>query len=463
MSATTRDSYNILAVDDDVTQLEMIDLAVANLERRDFRLLKAESVAEGLRLLNREAVELLITDQLLPDGRGTDLLDHVLSLNPRIPVVVMTAHESTADAVALLKRGAADYLIKPLRGADIQHVVLRCHEQTAQSEEQREMLEAIAEAPVSATLIRTESERMRSVLSVVARAARSSATVLIEGESGTGKELVARLLHEAGPRRAEPMVTVNCAALPETLIEAELFGSKKGAYTGSVESRVGRFQEAHGGTLFIDEVGEVPLGTQVKLLRAIQNREFQPVGSNATVRFDARIVAATNRDLQEMVEKGEFREDLYYRLRVIDLRLPSLRERKVDIPLLLDQFLSRFGEQNGKPEVGLSRTARAALMRYDYPGNVRELENAVEHAVVLSRGQLVELSDLPGQIRSALSEDAHRTDRDESLLDRELETLERRLINSALEESGGNQSEASRKLGISERRLRSRLERLGLR
>jgi two-component system NtrC family response regulator len=254
------------------------------------------------------------------------------------------------------------------------------------------------------------------------------------------------------------MVVVNCAALPESLIESELFGAKRGAYTGATSDRAGRFEEADGGTLFIDEVGEIPLSTQVKLLRAIQNREFQPVGSNESKRLSARIVAATNRNLEEMVEAGEFREDLFYRLRVIYVKLPPLRERKADIPSLINSFIERFASDNNKEIAAVSRDAREALIRHDYPGNIRELENAIEHAVVLSRGPIINLSDLPEHLRKQSGSSAPEQGR----LDRELETLERRLIREALTEAQGNQSRAARLLGVSERRLRSRLERLGM-
>lgn len=456
----------LLAVDDDPTQLELIALAVDELQELSVRLLRAVNLTDAIRLLHQESVHMVLTDQMLPDGTGTDLLLHVQALNPETPTVIITAHESVKEAVELLKLGATDYLVKPIRGREIQHLLLRTFEAVEEQEEQEQMLMSAAGVPELPVHFRSESPQMRSALSIVARAARSSATVLIEGESGVGKEVVARLLHSAGERGDRPLIVVNCAALPETLIESELFGSRKGAYTGATADRTGRFEEANGGTLFLDEIGEVPLATQVKLLRAIQNREFQPVGSNESLRLKARIVAATNRNLEERVRSGAFREDLFYRLRVIYVQIPPLRERKGDIPALIDRFLDRYSRENRKEISALSRSAREALLRHDYPGNVRELENAIEHAVVLCRGQVIQQTDLPEHIRRHSDFQPTPEERDdtgeESKLDRELEVLERRLISSALEEAGGNQSAAARALGISERRLRSRLDRLEL-
>lgn len=402
-----------------------------------------------------------------------------------------------------LRHGADDYLVKPLTGADIQRVVLRSFEHRREAREgislQNAMVARMEDAGPdgpgtagtgsnatwtgatgshaagsrsaggpsgSPALLNSLSDAMRSVLSILGRAADGTANVLIEGESGTGKEVLARAMHAAGPRRDGPFVVVNCAALPESLIEAELFGAKRGAYTGATTDRNGRFVEAHGGTLMIDEVGEIPLSMQVKLLRALQFKRVDPVGSDTSVPFDARIVAATNRSLQEMVQRGEFREDLYYRLRVIAIRVPALRERKVDIPLLLESFLQRFARENGRVIDGISQEARTCLMRYHYPGNVRELENIVERSVVLSRDTILRTTDLPPEVACTPDpsiESGPAIPDEARTLDDRLQAYERELIEAMLRETGGNQSEAARRLGIGERRLRSRLERLGLR
>lgn len=368
----------ILAVDDDPTQLSMIEAACSTIQYTDIEVLQGET---------------------LTDGTGLDLVDHLQALNPTVPVIVMTGHDSAQVAVQFLKRGAADYLTKPLKGDDIRHAILRTLQSAEEREDEAAVLDTITQPDAGPFVLESRSTRMRKVMSVIARAAEGTATVLIEGESGTGKEVVARALHRASPRHNGPFVVVNCAALPEGLIEAELFGAKKGAYTGSVSDRRGRFAEADGGTLFIDEVGEIPLSTQVKLLRAIQFKQIEPIGSNQAVPFDARIVAATNRRLSDMVDEGRFREDLFYRLRVIGVELPPLRERKEDIPVFLDAFRERFAGENGKRIEGFTREAYERFLRYEYPGNIRELENAVESAVVLARTARIRTADLPEHLK----------------------------------------------------------------
>lgn len=466
--------YTVLAVDDDPIQLELIETACAALQEPSISFLKAETLAEGIDFCNQGAVDLVFTDHFLPDGTGLHLVDHMQVLNPEIPVIVITAYESVDSAVEFLKHGADDYVVKPFSGTDIQHVVVRCSQRRQEQREAETLHTAIENEHTGSVILKSLSGKMRRMTSILGRAAAGSATILLEGESGTGKEVLARAVHNAGPRKDGPFVVVNCAALPESLIEAELFGSRKGAYTGATENRIGRFQEADGGTLLIDEVGEIPLSVQVKLLRALQFKEIEPVGSNTSIRFDARIIAATNRNLKEMVARGEFREDLFYRLRVIGVEVPPLRDRKEDIPVLLEGFLQRFAKENGKAIEGLSHEARRCFLRYDYPGNIRELENSAESAVVLARGTVIKECDLPSymqvDVSSCADDGTHRlqrpdteTDRDSgAVLDARLRELERTLISSALEETGHNQSAAARILGISERRLRSRLERLGL-
>jgi two-component system NtrC family response regulator len=298
---------------------------------------------------------------------------------------------------------------------------------------------------------------MQEVLSLVRRAAPSDATVLIRGESGTGKELIARAIHAASGRAAGPFVAVNCAALPETLIESELFGHEKGAFTGAQSARQGRFEAAHGGSLFLDEIGDLPLHVQVKLLRVLQERQIERLGSNRAIPVDVRLLAATHRDLEALVRGGRFRDDLYYRINVVTIALPPLRERRQDIPPLLDRFLERFAAVNGKPIRGLTREAREALLRYDYPGNVRELENIVERAVVLTRDDVIGAGDLPLGVKE--SEKPAPNDR---TLPAAVEGLERRMIRDALSEAGGVQTRAAELLGISERVLRYKLRKYGL-
>jgi two-component system NtrC family response regulator len=304
------------------------------------------------------------------------------------------------------------------------------------------------------------SPQMAELMNLAGRVAKSSATVLIQGESGTGKEFFARLIHHLSPRAHRPMITVNCAAVPETLIESELFGHEKGSFTGAVQRRIGRFEQADSGTLFLDEIGEVTPSVQVKLLRFIQEGEYERLGGDRALKSDVRVISATNRDLQTLVREGRFREDLFFRLNVILLKVPPLRERKEDVPVLMDHFLARYAKQNGKPISGVSREAMDRLIKYDYPGNVRELENIVERAVVISRTPVIALRDLPFKedqaTVSSLSQEKKGTLRET------LEALERRLIRDAMEGAGSNQTQAAARLGLGERMLRYKLKKYGL-
>ncbi len=453
----------VLAIDDDEMILELVRVACETIEHTPIACISASTMAEGMQRLHESRCDLVIADHFLPDGTAREFLAHVKSVNPDVPVIVMTAHESAEAAVDFLKAGAEDYVIKPLKGVEIQHAVLRCLEVRDEAEDENRFHRELPQETAELYLPGIRSSRMRRLLSILARATDGTATVLMEGESGTGKEVLARLLHQAGPRRNGPFVAVNCAALPEGLVEAELFGAKRGAYTGAVADRIGRFMEADGGTLFLDEVGEIPLSTQVKLLRAVQERAIEPVGSNRPVSFNTRIIAATNRELEGMVREGTFRKDLFYRLRVIAVSVPPLRERREDIPALIDMFFTRFSGANNPGLTGISADARECLMRYDYPGNIRELENAIERAAVLARGSWITPEDLPTEISDALKGSATGPLPEAmSALDRRLNELESSLIGEALTASGGNKSEAARQLGISERRLRSRIARLGL-
>jgi two-component system NtrC family response regulator len=305
-----------------------------------------------------------------------------------------------------------------------------------------------------------QSPKMNVLINMANRIAVSRATVLIKGESGTGKELLARLIHNLSPRSAKLISVVNCSALPESLLESELFGHEKGAFTGATARRIGRFEEADGGTLFLDEIGDISASVQVKLLRFLQEREFQRVGGNQTIHSDVRIISATNRDLEAKVKEGTFREDLFYRLNVVEMDIPPLRERKEDVPLLVDHFLKRFAAENGKNVTGITSEARDLLLKYDYPGNVRELENIIERAVVISRNAAISVVDLPFDEESIYPEDAGK--KGEGLLRGSIEEVERRLILEAMEKSGEHQTKAAEILGISERMLRYKLKKYGL-
>ncbi len=446
--------FRVLAVDDDFTLLERIKAIIGRIDYPRIDLHTAETVQGALEVLDSRAIDLVLSDFRLPDGNGLDVLRKVKSSDPTVSVVIMTAFEDTRDAVSILKAGGEDYLVKPVTAESLEHLFIRQYEKSTVEHENEELDPFLARETGDVPFIHADG-RMRAVLSAVYRARASSATVLITGESGTGKELVARLIHDSSERRDKPFVTVNIAALPETLMESELFGHVKGAFTGAEQSREGRFAEGDGGSLFIDEVGDIPLGIQVKLLRALQFGQIQRVGENATRTLDVRIIAATNRDLRKLMEQGAFRSDLYWRLNVIPIAIPPLRERREDIDALTRWFIDKFSKQYGRPVRGISREALSALMRHPFPGNVRELENAVERAMLMTRREILSTQDI--QLES-VSDAAEPAGTASGTYDELVGRFELDLISKALESAGGNQSEAARTLGIGERRLRSRLK-----
>lgn len=456
----------VLAVDDDSIQLEIIKNAAAKLEYPTIDVLMASNVEEALSILDSQSVDMIITDQRMPDGSAHDVVRRSVELNPLVPIVVITAFESVEDAVTLLKQGAKDYIVKPLRPQDIQQILIRSLEWHRRERDVRNATDgALTDAVLAEHIGETTSESMREALSIASRAADSETSVLIHGESGTGKEVMARLIHSNSSRATGPFVPVNVAAIPETLVESELFGHKKGAFTGATTDREGYFQRAAGGTLFVDELGDIPLAVQVKLLRAIQFREVYPLGQETPVKLDVRILSATNRNLEEMIAAGEFREDLYYRLNVISIEVPPLRERRSDIPLLTEAFIRGFAEANGRATEGITQRALNRLIRYEFPGNIRELENILERAVVLSTGSLIGESDLPRFVvgDSDIADGANETDdisESGNSLDAQIHALEKKLILEALRKTEGHQSRAASLLEITERRLRSRMERL---
>ena len=440
----------ILAIDDDPTQIERLRLLCATMEYPEIEFLSAESVAGGLAAVYGRVIDLVLTDLRLPDGSGIDILSRTKLLNPLIPVVVMTAYSDPREAVAILKKGADDYLVKPTDPAEIQKLILRIHEKNLLIREAflPPSQDAVTAPAASGIIYRSDS--MARVMRTAARCADSDATVLVSGESGTGKELVARFIHDKGNRKGKPFIAVNISALPESIAESELFGHRRGAFTGADSDRIGRFEEANGGTLFIDEIGDVSLSLQVKLLRALQFGVVERVGENTPRKLDVRIIAATNRDLSSAVAAGKFRKDLFYRLNVIGLFIPPLRARKEDIGPLIAHFIARFNQRNSREVTGLTREAMDRLMKHSFPGNVRELENLIERAVVLCAGNLILDRDLP-----PLDTDGEAVGYEEIM-----NHFERKLLFDAIKAAGGNKSAAARNLCISERHLRSRLERL---
>jgi two-component system NtrC family response regulator len=442
----------IVVVDDEETQRKVL---AGFLKKRGFGVETAGSAEEALRLVASRCVDLVLTDLRMPGRDGLSLLDGVLKLNPEVPVVLMTAFGTVQSAVDAMKRGAADYLTKPVDLDELEVVVGRVLERRALESENEALREQLQER-YRLEGLETVSPRMAQAINLVARAATSRATVLLRGESGTGKELLARAVHLASPRHARAFVAVNVGALPETLVESELFGHERGAFTGADKERRGRFELADGGTLFLDEIGDLPRGAQAKLLRALQEQAFERVGGSRTLHVDVRVIAATHRDLEAMMRAGEFREDLYYRLNVVSVELPPLRERREDIPLLADHFLRRFaGEGQAR---SLSREALDLLLKHDYPGNVRELQNIVHRAVVLSRGPLVESQDLPLHLATLRPEGAAEP---RGFVER-VGFFERALIVEALGRADGVQTRAARLLGMSERHLRYKLHKYGL-
>jgi DNA-binding NtrC family response regulator len=447
------DSIRILVVDDEANQRELVS---GYLKKQGFEVFTAAGGEPALEIFRQAPMELILTDQRMPGLSGLDLLKAAREINPETQVIVMTAYGKVESAVEAMKAGAADYLAKPLHLEELRQKIQRIVEQHRLYAENRALREELRSRHRIEGII-GESGQMVEVISLVQRVAASEATVLIRGESGTGKELIAKAIHYASPRAARPLVRVNCAALPENLLESELFGHEKGSFTGAVASRKGRFELADTGTLFLDEIGDLPLHLQAKLLRVLQEREFERVGSSQPIKVNVRILSATHRDLESLMRAGQFRDDLYYRLNVVTILIPPLRERRQDLPALMDHFLKFFAAKNGKTLRGFSREARDALLRYDYPGNVRELENLIERAVVLSRGDLIGRGDLPLTVEAP-----EASGEPPAQLTAAVEGLERRMIKNALARASGVQTRAADLLGITERALRYKLKKYGL-
>ncbi|NOY77844.1 MAG: sigma-54-dependent Fis family transcriptional regulator [Calditrichaeota bacterium] len=451
-------SGTILVVDDEKAQLEALS---GFLKKQGYRVEQNISPVKALQIVRENPVDLVLTDYRMPEMNGVEFLKRVKAINPEIAVIVMTAFGSVESAIQAMKEGASDYLQKPVDLEEVELLVQRNLQQRRLVEENRLLKEELREKYQFKEII-SASPKMESVLNIAGRVARSRASVLIRGESGTGKELVARAIHFASDRATRPFVAVNMAALPESLIESELFGHEKGAFTGAHAQRKGRIELADGGTLFIDEVGDVPLSVQVKLLRFLQEQQFERLGGSTTLSVDVRIIAATNRNLEEMIQAGDFREDLFYRLNVVTLVLPPLRERREDIPLLVDHFIRKYAEFNGKRITGISKEAMDRLMKYAYPGNIRELENIIHQAVVLAREEILLSEDLPIHL-SQIREGPSQTPSPEgNTLPEKVARLEVSLIQDALKNTNGNQSQAARLLGITERNLRYKMDKYGL-
>ena len=450
--------FRILLIDDEPAQIISIK---SFLERRGYRVFSAGSSSQGLEIVKEKTIDLVFTDFRMPGKDGLQVIKEIKQINPEIPVIVITAFSQIEDAVKVMKEGAFDYLAKPVDLDQLELLINKVKERNYLISENK-LLKAQLEEKFKFDSIISQSGVLEEVLNTAGRVAGSKATVLISGESGTGKELIARAIHYASDRKDKPMITVNCAALSHNLLESELFGHEKGSFTGAIARRIGRFEQANGSTLFIDEIGDIPTQTQVKLLRALQFGEFERVGSTETLKVDVRVITATNRNLEEMIQKGLFREDLFYRINVVTITLPPLRERKTDIPILVRHFIDKYAKENKKTVTGISKEAQDYLMRYHFPGNIRELENIIERAVVMTREEIITIADLPSGLHTPVENIAIDPYNFSHGFKEKVEAFEMLMINEALELKKGNQTRAAELLGISERHLRSRMQKLNI-
>src|SRR5579862_3314900 len=445
----------ILIVEDEAKMRRLLEL---NLGDQGFTTHAVADAESGLKLLGQQEIDLVVTDFRLPGMNGLEFLQAIRRMNASLPVVMMTAYGSVESAVEAMKMGASDYVLKPFSLEEMTLVVRKELDAHNLREENRSLREALGQRYQYKNII-AQSDKMQAVLATVERVAPTNATVLLGGESGVGKDLVARAIHEHSNRKAGPFVKINSTAIPENLLESELFGFEKGAFSGAASSKPGKFELADKGTMFLDEIGDVPPPIQVKLLRVLQDREFERLGATKTLKVDVRLIAATNRDLRDALEDGTFREDLYYRLNVVAIDIPPLRERKEDIPPLADFFLDKFARESGKPVRGITRQAMESLMSFHWPGNVRELQNIIERGVALSSGEMLDAADIrldrpPGRPGA---EAAHVLPQGFTL-----EQWEDEMIREALRSANGNKSQAARSLGLSRNALRYRLSKIGV-
>ncbi len=449
---------SVLVVDDDRAHRTMLHTLLSGW---GYEVNEADDGQAAIEQVHARAFDLILMDIRMIKVSGLEALTEIRAFNPAIPVIIMTAYSSVETAVEALKKGAYDYLTKPLDFDELRMVMERAMDHSHLKKENRILKEALGNQFDTRNII-GGSEAMVRLLETVAQVAPSEATVLITGESGAGKELIAGAVHFNSPRKNGPFVKMNCAAITESLLESELFGHEKGAFTGAHRRKEGKFGQADGGSLFLDEVSEMSLSMQVKLLRVLQEREFARVGGEDIIKVDVRVIAATNKDLMQEIESGRFREDLYYRLNVVTLNVPPLRERNEDIPLLAGHFLTTFAEKNHKRIRGFSPQAMDQLLRYAWPGNVRELMNTVERAVVLSRDEYIDEEDLPFHIKDGLADAIADSPLSAPEAGHALEEVEKGTILKTLEFTGGNKSEAARRLGITRKTLHKKLKKYGV-
>jgi len=440
---------HILIVDDDESQRNLL---AGFLGKKGHKISTASSGKEALVINSESGFDLAIMDLKMPELDGIETMRQMKQIDPETYYVILTGYGTVESAVQAMKQGAYDYLNKPVNLDELELIIERIHEESNIHQE-LEILRAEVEGKFRGDSFIAESPKMREVLSVIARVARSDSNVLLLGESGTGKDMVARMIHSASLRGDGRFIAISCAALPETLLESELFGYERGAFSGADKRRIGKFELAHKGTIFLDEIGEIPVSTQVKLLRVLQEFSFERLGGNTPIKVDVRLVTATNQDLRKKIAEGTFREDLFYRLNVITVTLPPLRERKDDIRLLAEHFVKKFSRKCPNEIKGISKDALAKMMRYAWPGNVRELENVMERAVVLCRGNYIGSNDVPLESSSAQQDPGVAS----------LSDVEKDHIIATLEQTGWNLSETAARLGIHRNTLRSKLKQYGIR
>ena len=451
-------NFHILLIDDEPAQIISIK---SFLRRRNYIVSSANSGHDGINIIKNGNIDLVFTDYRMPEMNGLEVIQSIKEINPELPVVVITAFSDIKDAVQVMKEGAFDYLSKPIQLDELEILVKKAQERNNLISENKLLKEQLKER-FKFDFIVTKSPKMEKILSITGRVAKSNSTILIRGETGTGKELIAQALHFGSDRQNKPLITVNCAALSENLLESELFGHEKGSFTGASAQHIGRFEQANGSTLFIDEIGDISLQTQVKLLRVLQFGEFERIGGTKTIKVDVRVITATNRNLEEMIENEQFRQDLYYRINVVSINLPTLRERKEDIPILIKHFIDKYSKENGKLVTDISKEAYNYLMHYHFPGNIRELENIIESAIVLSRGEMITINDFTPDIMTSSESTTLNPHNFLNAYDEKIQAFETTMINDALGLKNGNQSQAAKLLGMTERHLRSRMQKYNI-
>ena len=449
--------YSILIIDDEDAQRNILK---GYLEKKGYKIYSASSGNEGINLVHNNLIDIVLSDYKMPDITGLEVLEEVKKINPEVSFVILTAYGTIENAVKAMALGAFNYILKPVDLDELDLTMERIIENKNLRSEIHLLKSQLHEKYKFESFI-SYSPKMEEMLSVASRAADSKATILINGESGTGKEVLAKSIHFISPRKDKPFIAVNIPALPETLLESELFGHEKGAFTGAEKTKKGRFELADKGTIFLDEIGDIPINLQVKLLRVLQEHQIERLGSTENINIDVRIIAATHQNLENKIKDGSFREDLYYRLNIVSINIPPLRDRKEDIIPLTEYFTEKYCKENSRQKLDLSKEAIDLLMKYSFPGNVRELENIIERAVVLSRNEIITVDDFPNTVKGYKAENEIQ-EKEKGNMVEQVEALEKKLIFDALKEANGNQSLAGRMLGITERNLRYKMQKYGI-